>query len=266
MPLQHINDRVLKRMQPARRPRRDRGRCSAGCGRRSRTWRCGRRSSSASPARPTPSSRNCGSSSRDAKFERVGVFPYSLEPGTPAEKLDGHLPEEVKQARVDRAHGGAAAGRVRLGAGAGRQGASTVIIDGPDPEFANHFRGRTYADCAGHRLRRPREGQEPAAGRLRAGEGDRGRRLRPRRPRRRQAVVTWAVSPLAAGACPAPSRRRRSRSRTPTLPPPAAPRRPSPAPGPRTACSSSISGLPSIPFGIGAGGGFGPTTSGRPAT
>src|SRR5205085_9672048 len=28
------------------------------------------------------------------KFERVGVFPYSLEPGTPAEKLDGHLPEE----------------------------------------------------------------------------------------------------------------------------------------------------------------------------
>jgi ribosomal protein S12 methylthiotransferase len=31
----------------------------------------------------------------------MGVFPYSLEPGTPAEKLDGHLPEEVKQARCD---------------------------------------------------------------------------------------------------------------------------------------------------------------------
>ena len=22
-----------------------------------------------------------------------------------------------------------------------------VVIDGPDPEFANHLRGRTYADC-----------------------------------------------------------------------------------------------------------------------
>ena len=37
----------------------------------------------------------------ESRFERMGVFPYSLEPGTPAVKLDGHLPEEVKQARVD---------------------------------------------------------------------------------------------------------------------------------------------------------------------
>ncbi|WP_166830801.1 30S ribosomal protein S12 methylthiotransferase RimO [Thalassoroseus pseudoceratinae] len=37
----------------------------------------------------------------ESRFERMGVFPYSLEPGTPAVKLDGHLPEEVKQQRVD---------------------------------------------------------------------------------------------------------------------------------------------------------------------
>ncbi|MCY2964840.1 MAG: 30S ribosomal protein S12 methylthiotransferase RimO [Planctomycetota bacterium] len=37
----------------------------------------------------------------ESKFERMGVFTYSLEPGTPAVKLDGHLPEEVKQARQD---------------------------------------------------------------------------------------------------------------------------------------------------------------------
>ncbi len=37
----------------------------------------------------------------DARFERMGVFTYSLEPGTPAEKLPGHLPESVKQARQD---------------------------------------------------------------------------------------------------------------------------------------------------------------------
>src|SRR5260370_12960999 len=39
---------------------------------------------------------------RGTRFERAGVFPYSLEPGTPAEKLDGHLPEEVKARRRDR--------------------------------------------------------------------------------------------------------------------------------------------------------------------
>jgi ribosomal protein S12 methylthiotransferase len=35
------------------------------------------------------------------RFERVGVFTYSLEPDTPAARLDGHLPEEVKTARRD---------------------------------------------------------------------------------------------------------------------------------------------------------------------
>jgi ribosomal protein S12 methylthiotransferase len=38
----------------------------------------------------------------ETRFERMGVFTYSLEPGTPAVKLDGHLPEEVKNARRDR--------------------------------------------------------------------------------------------------------------------------------------------------------------------
>ena len=34
-------------------------------------------------------------------FERVGVFTYSLEPDTPAARLDGHLPEDEKAARRD---------------------------------------------------------------------------------------------------------------------------------------------------------------------
>lgn len=37
----------------------------------------------------------------ETRFERMGVFTYSKEPGTPAVKLDGHLPEDVKQARRD---------------------------------------------------------------------------------------------------------------------------------------------------------------------
>src|SRR5690606_31907468 len=37
----------------------------------------------------------------DAQFERMGVFPYSYEPDTPATRLDGHLPDDVKEARRD---------------------------------------------------------------------------------------------------------------------------------------------------------------------
>jgi ribosomal protein S12 methylthiotransferase len=35
----------------------------------------------------------------ETRFERMGVFTYSPEPGTPAMKLEGYLPEEVKEAR-----------------------------------------------------------------------------------------------------------------------------------------------------------------------
>ncbi|MGV2338741.1 MAG UNVERIFIED_CONTAM: hypothetical protein LVR18_33565 [Planctomycetaceae bacterium] len=38
---------------------------------------------------------------QETRFERMGVFTYSLEPGTPAVKLEGHLPEDVKEARRD---------------------------------------------------------------------------------------------------------------------------------------------------------------------
>ncbi len=38
----------------------------------------------------------------ETRFERMGVFTYSLEPGTPAVKLEGHLPDDVKNARRDK--------------------------------------------------------------------------------------------------------------------------------------------------------------------
>jgi ribosomal protein S12 methylthiotransferase len=37
----------------------------------------------------------------ETRFERMGVFTFSPEPGTPAMKLDGHLPKEVAAARRD---------------------------------------------------------------------------------------------------------------------------------------------------------------------
>lgn len=39
---------------------------------------------------------------RKHRFERMGAFTYSFEPDTPAAKMDGHLPEEVKQDRYQR--------------------------------------------------------------------------------------------------------------------------------------------------------------------
>ena len=49
-----------------------------------------------------PSSTNCWPLCRLAVLKDLGVFPYSFEPGTPATRLDGHLPEEVKLERRNR--------------------------------------------------------------------------------------------------------------------------------------------------------------------
>lgn len=83
---------------------------------------------------------------RASRFERLGVFPYSLEPGTPAERLPDHLPEEVKQARRDRimeiqqeiafAHAQTQIGKE-----------VELIVDGPDPEVPGHVQARSAADA-----------------------------------------------------------------------------------------------------------------------
>ncbi|NLS95793.1 MAG: 30S ribosomal protein S12 methylthiotransferase RimO [Planctomycetaceae bacterium] len=39
---------------------------------------------------------------RRQRFERLGVFAYSREPDTPSDRLNGHLPEEVREARRGR--------------------------------------------------------------------------------------------------------------------------------------------------------------------
>jgi ribosomal protein S12 methylthiotransferase len=80
-----------------------------------------------------------------AKFERCGVFPYSLEPGTPAAKLPDQIPEDVKLARQNAVM--EVQQRVAFEYASAQVGKDLpVVIDGPDPEFANHFAGRTTAD------------------------------------------------------------------------------------------------------------------------
>jgi ribosomal protein S12 methylthiotransferase len=144
MPLQHINDRVLRRMIR----RVDRAATEKLLARMRKaipnlairtTFIVG------FPGETDAEYEELKSFVADQRFERLGVFPYSLEPGTPAEKLDGHVPEDVKQARV--------AGimelqqRIAFDFSAKQVGKELpVIVDGPDPEFANHVRGRTTAD------------------------------------------------------------------------------------------------------------------------
>jgi ribosomal protein S12 methylthiotransferase len=83
---------------------------------------------------------------RGQKFERCGVFPYSREPGTPADRLPDHLPEEVKQARRDRIM--RTQQEVAFAWSATQVGREVeVIIDGPDAEIPGHFLGRSVADA-----------------------------------------------------------------------------------------------------------------------
>jgi len=144
MPLQHINDRVLKRM--VRRVDRSATEKLIGKLRGVMPGLAMRTTFIAGfPGETDADYEELKQFVKEQKFERVGVFPYSLEPGTPAEKLDGHLPEEVKAARV--------AGIMEVQQSVAFNFAQAqiglehaVVIDGPDPEFSNHFRGRTYAD------------------------------------------------------------------------------------------------------------------------
>ncbi|MCA8982140.1 MAG: 30S ribosomal protein S12 methylthiotransferase RimO [Planctomycetaceae bacterium] len=78
------------------------------------------------------------------RFQRMGVFPYSLEPGTPAVKLEGHLPEEVKQQRVDTLMSDQQ--EIAFAFGESLVGYELdVLIDEQVEE--NVWMGRTYADA-----------------------------------------------------------------------------------------------------------------------
>src|SRR5262245_5689431 len=82
---------------------------------------------------------------REQKFERCGVFHYSREPGTPADRLPDHLNEEVKLTRRDRIM--RTQQEVAFAWSAAQVGREVeAIVDGPDPEVPGHFLGRSHAD------------------------------------------------------------------------------------------------------------------------
>lgn len=145
LPLQHISDRVLKRMQ--RRVRRQeievlihklRGAISNLTLRT--TFIVG------FPGETEAEFDELLAFVQSARFERLGVFPYSFEVGTPATKLDGHLPENVKQERRDRLMQAQQSNALHWSR---QQVGQTIeaIIDGPDPEMPNLVVARGHADA-----------------------------------------------------------------------------------------------------------------------
>ncbi len=98
LPLQHISDRVLRRMQ-RRVNRRETiallARLREGIGELAlrTTFIVG------FPGETDEEFAELVDFVSEQRFERVGVFTYSLEPDTPAARLDGHLPQEVKEER-----------------------------------------------------------------------------------------------------------------------------------------------------------------------
>jgi ribosomal protein S12 methylthiotransferase len=83
---------------------------------------------------------------KHSRFERVGVFPYSFEPGTPATRLEEHLAEEVKIQRRDRLM--ETQQKIAFAWAREQSGKEIeVIVDGADPEMPNHVLARSHADA-----------------------------------------------------------------------------------------------------------------------
>jgi ribosomal protein S12 methylthiotransferase len=145
MPLQHINDRMLRRMQ-RRVNRHDTIELLDKL--RVRIPNLVMRSTMITgfPGETDAEFEEVEHFVAEQKFERLGVFTYSFEPDTPAARLPDQLPEEVKNERRDRLMevqqevafewNDAQVGR-RL----------DVLIDSAVPDEENAWIGRSYADA-----------------------------------------------------------------------------------------------------------------------
>ncbi|MEX0702179.1 MAG: 30S ribosomal protein S12 methylthiotransferase RimO [Planctomycetales bacterium] len=143
MPLQHINDVMLKRMQR----RVNRAQTEELLGKlRERLPNLALRTTfiTGFPGETDEQFEELREFVAQTRFERMGVFTYSLEPGTPAERLSGHLPEDVKEARRDELM--ALQQRNAFEFGDSLVGYELdVIVDAPVEEGV--WQGRTFADA-----------------------------------------------------------------------------------------------------------------------
>jgi len=83
---------------------------------------------------------------RSQRFERLGVFTYSLEPDTPAARLDDHLSEDVKNVRRDALM--AEQQKVAFAFSEAQLGRRfDVVIDAAVQDEPDAWIGRSYADA-----------------------------------------------------------------------------------------------------------------------
>jgi ribosomal protein S12 methylthiotransferase len=145
MPLQHINDTMLRRMQ--RRVQRAETETLLGKLRKAIQNLVLRTTFIAGfPGETDEQFAELVDFVRQQRFERLGVFTYSFEPDTPAARLPDHLSEEVKEAR--RAELMAAQQCVAFEWNEARVGQRLeVLLDVPVPGERDVWIGRTFADA-----------------------------------------------------------------------------------------------------------------------
>jgi ribosomal protein S12 methylthiotransferase len=151
MPLQHINDQMLKRMQ--RQVRRDATVDLLGKLRSAIDQLVLRTTFiSGFPGETDEQFAELREFVQEQRFERLGVFTYSLEPDTPAARLPGHLPEDVKQSR--RAELMRIQQQIAFEFSAAQVGRQVdVLLDAPVPGEVDEsgrptaWVGRSYADA-----------------------------------------------------------------------------------------------------------------------
>ena len=145
LPLQHINDEVLGRM----RRRVTRAETERLIGRlRERIDRLVLRTTliTGFPGETEQQSEELHDFVLAARFERLGVFTYSREPGTPADRLADQVPEAVGRSRRDRLM--AAQQEIAFEWNTSQVGRRLeVLIDSYIPGQANAYVGRSYADA-----------------------------------------------------------------------------------------------------------------------
>ncbi|MEO1498700.1 MAG: 30S ribosomal protein S12 methylthiotransferase RimO [Planctomycetota bacterium] len=145
MPLQHASDRMLKRMQR---------RVSSGPTRelvhklRERIPGLTLRTTfiTGFPGETDEDFAELCDFVEEVRFERLGVFTYSLEPDTPAARLPNHIPEDVKAERRDQLM--ALQQRIAFEWADAKIGKTIdVVIDAAVPGEATAWIGRTEADA-----------------------------------------------------------------------------------------------------------------------
>jgi len=145
MPLQHINDRLLKRMQR----RVTRAQTESLLERlRERIDNLVLRTTMITgfPGETEAEYAELVDFVEQRRFERLGVFPYSFEPDTPSARLPDHLPEEIKEERRERLM--EVQQRIAFEFSQRQVGRRLpVILDRPLEDQPGVWIGRTYADA-----------------------------------------------------------------------------------------------------------------------